>query len=100
MWFCYCVCTPKVRKETCSDYGYPCEPADIAIVVKQLFLKKQLTVEDIKILEKYGVKQLPPHENNGDTKKVCRIWKQALEKILLPLRLKGIVDLTGKAFTF
>ena len=100
MWFCYCESNPKIPKDNSTGFGYPCEPSDIAIVVKKLFLGKQLTKQHIRILEKYGLKQLPPHEKSGDPIWVCQMWKQALEKILKPLRIKGIVGLCGRAFAF
>ena len=100
LWFCFCESTPKVRMQNHSDWSYCCEPSDVAIVVKKLLLQKKLTRTHIKILSKYGLKQMPPHENSGDSKGICFLWKQALEKLLEPFKLKGIVKFCGKAFAF
>ena len=100
LWFCFRESTPKPKGESHRDWSYSCEPSDVAIVVKQLLLQKKLTQTHIKILSKYGLKQEPPHENSGDSKGICFLWKQALEKMLEPFKLKGIVGLCGKAFSF
>ena len=100
MWFCFCETTPKAKQSSCSEFSYPCEPSDIAIIIKRLFMQKKISKAQLDILEKYGIKQMPPHENYGDSKRICLLWKQALERILEPLRTKGIIGLLGKAFVF
>ena len=66
----------------------------------RLIQQKILGKEHLKILNLYGLKQLPPYEKSGDPKQHCQLWKQALERILEPLKIKGIVDSAGTVFKF
>ena len=100
MWFCFCETTPKSFKRDKSNVAWPCETSDIAIVVKRLLQQKILTAAHLKILELYGLKQIPPYEKDGDPKQHCQLWRQALQRILEPLKLKGIVDMAGTVFKF
>ena len=100
MWFCFCEALPKSHNRDKNDACWPCETSDIAIVVKRLAQQKILGQEHLKILSLYGLKQIPPYEKGGDPKKHCQLWKQALERILEPLKIKGIVDSSGTVFKF
>ena len=100
MWFCFCEMTPKSFKRSKDNTTRPCETSDIAIVVKRLFQQKILTPAHLKILNLYGEKQTPPFEQTGDPKQHCQLWKQALQRVLKPLKMKGIVNATGTVFKF
>ena len=100
MWFCFCESLPKSFKRSGKTATWPCETSDIAIVVKRLLQQKILTQEHLKILSLYGLKQIPPYEKDGDPKRHCQLWKQALQRILKPLKMKGIVDSAGTVFKF
>ena len=100
MWFCFCEMTPKSFKRSKNNSTRPCETSDIAIVVKRLFQQKILTQAHLKVLNLYGEKQTPPFEQMGDPKQHCQLWKQALQRVLKPLKMKGIVDAAGTVFKF
>ena len=100
MWFCFCESMPKSFNHDKNQVAWPCETSDIAIVVKRLIQQKILTQDHLKVLTLYGLKQMPPYEKDGDSKRHCQLWKQALQRILKPLKMKGIVDSTGTVFKF
>ena len=100
MWFCFCESIPKSFKHDKKEMEWPCETSDIAIVVRRLLQQKILTQEHLKILSIYGLKQLPPYEKDGDPKQHCQLWRQALQRIFEPLKMKGIIDAAGTVFKF
>lgn len=100
MWFCFCESMPKSSRHDKNSLPWPFETSDIAIVVKRLLQQKILTSKHLKILELYGIKQIPPYEKDGDPKQHCQLWKQALQLILKPLKMKGIVGENGTIFKF
>ena len=98
LWFCFCEMTPKSGSKSDCKTTRPCETSDVAIIVKRLVRDKILTQEHLKVLSLYGLKQMPPYEKCGDPIQHCALWKQALQRILEPLKVKGIVCTNGTAF--
>jgi len=93
-WFWYCLCESlgfERAKGHSSQIARPCETSDIILAVKRLLHEGLLNPEHIRILQKYGFEQAPPHINFGATQKICRLWKEAIKSLDSLLRRKGIV---------
>jgi hypothetical protein len=93
-WFWYCLCEQlgfDRAKGGESKTARPCESSDILIAVKRLMRDGLLKPEHIRILQKYGFEQAPPHVNFGATERICRLWREAMGFLDSLLRRKGIV---------
>ena len=93
-WFWYCLCEQlgfeRARGGT-SKTARPCESSDIIIAVKQLIQKGILKPTHVCVMKHYGQEQAPPHINFGATKRICRLWSEAMSALDSLLRRKGIV---------
>ena len=93
-WFWYCLCEElgfERAKGHAGQTARPCETSDIFLAVKRLLHEGTLHPEHIRILQKYGFEQAPPHINFGATQKICRLWKEAISGLDSILKRKGIV---------
>ena len=94
-WFWCCLCDQLEkgsRHRTTSSVARPCETSDIIIAVKKLLQEGTLRPSHVKILSKYGYSQVPPHPHFGDSRRICDLWKEALDFLGLLLKKKGIVS--------
>ena len=96
-WFCFCESMPKSKTDGVNYMMRPCETSDIAIIVKRLILKKELSQEHLKILSLYGLKQISPSEKYGEPIRHCILWKEAIERLSRVFLLKGIIAPAVKA---
>ena len=93
-WFWYCLCEElgfERAKGHTDKTARPCETSDIILAVKRLLRDGSLQPEHIRILQKYGFEQAPPHINFGATQKICNLWKEAISSLDSILKRKGIV---------
>lgn len=93
-WFWYCLCESLGSERAKGHSGKtvrPCETSDIILAVKHLLHEGLLKPEHIRILQKYGFEQAPPHINFGATQKICTLWKEAISGLHSILKRKGIV---------
>lgn len=93
-WFWCCLCE-SLGNERARAQGArvlrPCESADIKISLNRLMRDGRLTEHHVRVLSKYGYKQIPPHENFGQPRRECSLWREALHLLENILMLKGIV---------
>lgn len=93
-WLWCCLCESLETGKSRSGYRKiirPCESSDIIIAVKRLIQNGIISQEQAKILSKYGKEQTPPHPHFGDSLRVCKLWKDALQFLGNTLKQKGIV---------
>jgi len=93
-WFWYCLCEQlgfERAKGQGGKIARPCESSDIFLAVKRLLHNGSLRPEHIRILQKYGFEQAPPHINFGATQKICHLWQEAMSYLDSILKPKGIV---------
>ena len=93
-WFWYCLCEQlgyERAKGGDSKIARPCESSDIFLAVKRLLSQGLLKPIHIRVLQKYGAEQAPPHINFGATDRICGLWREAMEMLDSLLRRKGIV---------
>ena len=91
LWFCYCESSGKGRRSSGSAFSRPCETSDVAIILKRLVAGKKILQEHLKVLSRFGLAQLPPHPQSGDSAEECRLWREALDFFDPIFRTKGIV---------
>ncbi len=91
-WCCLCESLGCMRgKGGHRTVVRPCESSDIIIAVKRLLGSGIISQEHAQILSKYGMQQMPPHPNFGDSPRICKLWNEALDFLNNILKQKGIV---------
>ena len=91
LWFCYCETMEKDAHLSGSSVARPCETSDIAIILKRLVLEKKISQNHLRVLSRFGLAQLPPHPQSGNSLEECRLWREALNFLEPVFRLKGII---------
>ena len=69
----------------------PCEPDDVIKCLDVLYRRRRIDLLHARILRIWGERQLPP--NPAHPRELCdwRLWREALDRLEWPLRVKGIV---------
>ena len=97
-WFWY-VRSERARREGAlslkveSIEGRPCDPDDIYRFVMQLYKRKKLNSEHLRVLAEFGWKNAPPDPRVSSERRTWAIWGEALDKLSTILKSKGIVDI-------
>ena len=71
--------------------GRPCEPDDVVRCLDALYRRRRIDLVHARILRIWGERQVPPNPTYATERCDFRLWKEALERLELPLRAKGIV---------
>ena len=93
-WFWYCLCEQIGFERGHGHSGKiarPCETSDIILAVKRLLHNGSIGPDHIRVLQKYGFEQAPPHINFGAPRRVCSLWQEAMRFLDSILRKKGII---------
>ena len=96
LWFCFCESSKDRGRLAGASVSRPCETSDVAIVLKRLVQQKKILQEHLKVLSRFGLAQLPPHPQSGDSAEECRLWREALDFFDPIFRAKGIVAAESK----
>ncbi len=69
----------------------PCEPDDVVKCLDTLYRRRRIDLVHARILRLWGERQCAP--NPGFALERCdwRLWREALDRLEWPLRVKGIV---------
>jgi hypothetical protein len=71
----------------------PCEPVDVYCVAKKLHQVRRLTDLHLGALARFGMLECPPDPRNREEQLSATLWDEALDRMLTPLRIKGIVGM-------
>jgi hypothetical protein len=69
----------------------PCEPDDVVRCLDALYRRRRIDLVHARILRVWGERQTPPNPAYATESCDFRLWREALERLDLPLRAKGIV---------
>jgi hypothetical protein len=69
----------------------PCEPDDVVKCLDTLYRQRRIDLLHARILRVWGERQAPPNPAYASEKSDWRIWREAMERLDWPLRLKGII---------
>jgi hypothetical protein len=69
----------------------PCEPDDVVRCLDTLYRRRRIDLVHARILRIWGERGIAP--NPGYTGERCdaRLWREAIDRLEWPLRVKGIV---------
>jgi hypothetical protein len=69
----------------------PCEPDDVVRCLDALYRGKRIELVHARVLRVWGERQMPPSPSYAAERSDFRLWREALERLDWPLRVKGIV---------
>ena len=69
----------------------PCEPDDVVRCLDALYRRKRIDLVHARILRVWGERQTAPNPAYATERCDFRLWREALDRLEWPLRVKGIV---------
>jgi hypothetical protein len=69
----------------------PCEPDDVVRCLDALYRQRRIDLLHARILRIWGERQMPPSPAHVSEKSDWRIWREAMERLDWPLRVKRII---------
>ena len=69
----------------------PCEPDDVVKSLDGLYRRRRIDLVHARILRIWGERQKAPNPAYATERCDWRLWREALERLEWPLRVKGIV---------
>jgi hypothetical protein len=74
-----------------SRIARPCEPDDVLRCLDALYRRRRIDLVHARILRIWGERQAAPDPTYPSERCDYRLWKEALNRLEWPLRVKGIV---------
>ena len=75
----------------CGDVGRPCDPDDIYRAVDALLRRRQIDSRHVAVLGRFGCRLTAPDPWIGDGAGEVVLWGEAMDRLDVLLRGKGIV---------
>lgn len=69
----------------------PCEPDDVIRCLDRLYRQRRIEIAHLRVLRRFGDLQMPPDPRHPADRSAFRLWREALDRLEWPLRVKGIV---------
>ena len=70
----------------------PCEPDDVIKCLDGLYRRRRIDLVHARILRIWGERRVPPNPAHASERCDWRLWREALDRLDWPLRVKGIVQ--------
>jgi hypothetical protein len=74
-----------------GDKQRPCEPDDVVKCLDRLYRHRRIDLTHARILRSWGERGAAPDPRYPSEKHDWRLWREALDRLEWPLRVKGIV---------
>lgn len=71
--------------------GRPCDPDDIVKCLDALYRQRRIDLLHARILRIWGERGMAPDPRHATERGDWKVWKEALDRLEWPLRVKGIV---------
>jgi hypothetical protein len=69
----------------------PCDPDDVVKCLDQLYRRRRIDLLHARILRIWGERQTAPNPAYASERCDAKIWREAIDRLEWPLRVKGIV---------
>jgi len=69
----------------------PCEPDDVIKCLDTLYRRRRIDLVHARVMRIWGERQIPPNPICVAERSDWRLWREALDRLEWPLRVKGIV---------
>ena len=70
----------------------PCEPDDVVKCLDRLYRQRRIDLAHARILRTWGARGEQPSPHHPREKHDYRLWREAVDRLEWPLRVKGIVS--------
>lgn len=69
----------------------PCEPDDVVKCLDRLYRQRRIDLAHARVLRVWGERGVPPCPRQPGERGDHRLWREAMQRLEFPLRVKGIV---------
>jgi hypothetical protein len=69
----------------------PCDPDDVVKCLDTLYRRRRIDLTHARVLRVWGERQIAPNPAYAAERTEWKLWREALERLEWPLRVKGIV---------
>jgi hypothetical protein len=69
----------------------PCEPDDVVKCLDTLYRRRRIDLEHARVLRRWGERRAAPSPTHQFERGDWRLWREAMDRLDWPLRVKGIV---------
>lgn len=93
-WFWTMTALVARREGSNSDGPHtarPCDPDDVVKCLDQLYRRRRIDLVHARILRIWGERGMAPNPSYPLERSDWRLWREALDRLEWPLRVKGIV---------
>jgi hypothetical protein len=80
-----------VRNDGNKRIPRPCEPDDVIKCLDTLYRRRRIDLVHARILRIWGERQVAPNPAYASERCDWRLWREAMDRLEWPLRVKGIV---------
>ena len=80
-----------VRSSNPGRINRPCEPDDVVKCLDTLYRRRRIDLVHARILRIWGERGCAPNPAYNSERGDWRLWREALDRLEWPLRVKGIV---------
>ncbi len=70
----------------------PCEPDDVIKCIDQLYRRRRIDLVHARVLRIWGERGRAPNPASAGERRDAVLWREALDRLEWPLRVKGIID--------
>jgi hypothetical protein len=74
-----------------GQFPRPCEPDDVVKCLDTLYRRRRIDLVHARILRIWGERQCAPNPAYATERCDWRLWREAMDRLEWPLRVKGIV---------
>lgn len=69
----------------------PCDPDDVVTCLDRLYRQRRIDLVHARVLRVWGERRTAPSPSHAGERADWQLWREALERLEWPLRVKGIV---------
>ena len=96
LWTMSCLIARREGARSTAGLGQvarPCEPDDVVKCLDGLYRQRRIDLVHARILRIWGERQIAPNPAFPRERCDWRLWREALDRLEWPLRVKGIVGI-------
>jgi len=79
------------RSRSANPRPRPCDPDDVIKCLDGLYRRRRIDLVHARILRIWGERGTPPNPTYASERSDWRVWREAMDRLEWPLRVKGIV---------
>lgn len=69
----------------------PCDPDDVVKCLDRLYRQRRIELAHARVMRVWGERGVPPSARHPEERADHSLWREAMQRLEFPLRVKGIV---------